>query len=348
LRPRQVHPSFVDAALLPDVIALGPNLFGAMFWLMKLIPARFILKWARQEQLLAPGSLVVETTSGTFGLALALLCNMHGYRLHLVSDPAVDPGLHRRLIDLGAKVSIVTQPAATGGIQQARLDRLEGLRRENPGHFWPAQYANAHNPASYACCAEVLAEAIGRIDCLIGTVGSGGSMCGTSGYLRVLFPHLHVVGVDTHGSVLFGLPDEKNRLLRGLGNSLMPDNVDHRAFDEVHWVSGPEAFLATRELHGRHGLFVGPTSGAAFLVARWWARENPDANVAVLFPDDGCRYLETVYNDSWLAQQNALLDRLPDAPFSCPHPSEVPRRWARLAWGRRSYGEILAMASEVA
>jgi cysteine synthase A len=77
-------------------------------------------------------------------------------------------------------------------------------------------------------------------------------VCGTSRALRARFPALHTIGVDTHGSVLFGLPDEGKRLLRGLGNSLMPKNVDHTAFDEIHWVRGEEGFRATRELHRRH------------------------------------------------------------------------------------------------
>ena len=85
-------------------------------------------------------------------------------------------------------------------------------------------------------------------------------MCGTSSFLRMVFPGLTAIGVDTHGSVLFGLPDEGKRLLRGLGNSVMPPNLDHRAFDEVHWVTGPEGFLGTRELHRGHAVFAGPSN----------------------------------------------------------------------------------------
>jgi cysteine synthase A len=341
LRPRQINSSVVEAVELPDIVALEPNLFGVSFFLMKLIPARFILDRAQEEGQLAPGSVVIETTSGTFGLALAILCNLRGYRLHLVSDPAVDPSLYRRMVDLGATVDIVGEPVAVGGIQQARLDRLAEVRAAHPGHFWPAQYANANNPLSYSCCAELLVEVMGHIDCLVGPVGSGGSMCGTSGYLRMLFPALSVVGVDTHGSVLFGLPDEKKRLLRGLGNSLMPQNLDHTSFDEVHWVTGREAFLATRQLHRKHALFTGPTSGAAYMVGRWWARRNPDARVAVLFPDEGYRYQDTVYDDSWLQANGAGLDRLPDDPVACIHPGEVPRRWSCLPWARRSYEQVV-------
>jgi len=345
-RLRAVRPSIADAVELPKLVALAPNLVGAAFTLMKLIPARFILDCARAEGILAPGTLVAETTSGTFGLALAILCNLRGYRLHLVRDPAVDPALQRRLDDLGARVDIVTEPAAVGGLQQARLDRLAEVFATNPGHFWPAQYSNSGNPKSYAGLAELLSEAVGKIDCLVGPVGSGGSMCGTSFFLRVVFPHLTAIGVDTHGSVLFGLPDEGKRLLRGLGNSVMPANLDHRAFDEVHWVTGAEGFLATRQLHRGHALFAGPTSGAAYMVARWYAQRHPGARVVVLLPDEGYRYQETVYDDGWLRSNGAALDRLPEEPALVEHPSEVPRRWTRMQWGQRSYEEVLGGAWE--
>lgn len=340
MKPREISPTIIDALKLPHLVRLGPNLYGAAFFLMKLLPACFILDCARDAGLLRPGATVIETTSGTFGLALALLCNQRGYRLILVSDPAIDEPLRRRLEELGAQVEIVRDPAPTGGFQRARLDRMAEFQAAYPDHFWPAQYDNDHNPGAYAPLTELLAEAIGQIDCLVGTVGSGGSMCGTSSYLRLLFPHLHAVGVDTHGSVLFGQPDRK-RLLRGLGNSLMPRNVDHAAFDEVHWVAASEGFLATRELHRRHALYMGATSGTAYLVARWWAQQHPDASVVVLLPDEGYRYQETVYNDAWLRANDIWLSELPPAPRLVEHPRQAGPDWSRFLWGRRSYEQVL-------
>ncbi|HEX8558057.1 MAG TPA: cysteine synthase family protein [Pyrinomonadaceae bacterium] len=338
---REVSDNVVDSVVLPRLIQLGDNLYGAAFFLMKLLPARFILDRARADGLLREGSVVIETTSGTFGLALAILCNLHGYRLIIVSDPAIDPPLQRRLEDLGATVEIVREPAPVGGYQRARLDRMAELRAQHPGHFWPAQYSNRHNPGSYGPLAELFAEAIGKIDCLVGTVGSGGSVCGASSFLRLLFPKLKVVGVDTLGSVLFGQPDQKKRLLRGLGNSLMPENLDHRAFDEIHWVSAAEGFYATRELHRRHALYMGPTSGAAYLVARWWAEHNPGSTVVVTLPDEGYRYQDTVYDDAWLRANDAWLAELPSGPRLVDHPLEAGADWTCVLWNRRTYEQVL-------
>ncbi len=92
-----IAPSITTALELPRMVRLGPNLFGAAFSLMKLLPARHILDRARQDGALEPGTVVIETTSGTFGLALAMECSLRGHPLVLVSDPAVSPALRRRL-----------------------------------------------------------------------------------------------------------------------------------------------------------------------------------------------------------------------------------------------------------
>lgn len=337
-----VNANFTDALALPRMVSLRPNLIGLAFPLMKLLPARFIVRKAREEGELEPGGMIAETTSGTFGLALAMVARLQGHPLTLVSDPAIDPRLHRRLEDLGATVHIVRKPGPSGGFQQARLEVLERVLEENPGSFCPRQYSNPHNPGSYAPCAEQVAHAAGVVDCLVGTVGSGGSVCGISSYLRLLSPELTVVGVDTHGSVLFGQSDAGGgRILRGLGNSLMPPNVDHTAFDLVHWVGAAEAFRATRQLHREHALFMGPTSGAAYLVADWMARENPDALFAVVLPDEGYRYQDTVYDDAWLEAEGLRLDVLPREPVEWSRPQDGGVPWSFYRWGRRTYAEVM-------
>ena len=338
-----INANFVDALALPRLVWLRPNLIGLSFPLMKLLPARFIIRKALEEGELAPGALIAETTSGTFGLALAMVARLQGHPLTLVSDPAIEPPLKRRLEDLGADVHIVQKTGASGGYQGARLALLEKVLSENPGAFCPRQYSNPHNPGSYAPCAEQLSHAAGTIDCLVGTVGSGGSVCGISSYLRLLGPELNVIGVDTHRSVIFGQSDAgSGRKLRGLGNSIMPPNVDHTAFDTVHWVGAAEAYLATRRLHQEHALFMGPTSGAAYLVADWYARENPDALTAVILPDEGYRYQDTVYDDAWLEAKEARIDTLPAQPVEWSHPHDGDDPWSFHRWGRRTFAEVIS------
>lgn len=331
---------------LPRMVWLRPNLIGLAFPLMKLLPARFIVQRALEEGHLEKGGLIAESTSGTFGLALAMVARLRAHPLTLVSDPAIEPPLQRRLEDLGATVHIVREPASVGGFQCARLNVLERLLDQNPRSFWPRQYSNPHNPESYAPCAEQLSRAVGAIDCLIGTTGSGGSMCGISSFLRMLFPALTVIGVDTHGSVIFGQSDAgAGRMLRGLGNSVMPPIVDHTAFDWVHWLGAADAFRATRRLHREHALFMGPTSGAAFLVAEWWARRNRDALAAVILPDEGSRYENTVYNDAWLGQKGIDLNVDAGVPVEWDRPHDGFESWSCCQWGRRSHETTSSVVS---
>ncbi len=328
---------------VPRLIRLAPNLYGACFTLMKMIPARFILRRAEAQGLLAPDTVIVETTSGTFGLALAMQGVHMNRRVVLVSDPVIDERLYRRLTDLGAVVDRVPAAAGAipGGYQAARLQRLAEVRTEHESTFCPEQYSNPDNPRSYATVAELFLECLGQIDCVVGPVGSGGSMCGTVGNLRTVLPECRAIGVDTHGSVLFGHPDG-HRELRGLGMSLMPANLDHRVFDQVHWCSASAAYAATRQLHRRHALFMGPSGGAAYLAARWWAAANPNALTVVMLPDEGYRYQDTVYDDDWLRGAGHLDQPLPAEPVRVSDPTRPSGSWTCFDWGRRGYAEVMA------
>jgi cysteine synthase len=335
-----ISTTIVEDMALPRLVWLRPNLVGMAFPILKLLPAQYILRKALEDGVLAPGGAVAETSSGTFGLALAMVAGLQGHPLSLISDPTLEPGFRRRLEDLGATVHVVTDPGPSGAWQRARLEYLDALLEENPGTFCPRQYDNPQNPASYAPCAEQLAHAAGAVDCLVGPVGSGGSLFGIASYLRLLFPELGVIAVDAQRSVIFGQPDAR-RVLKGIGNSIVPGNVDHAAVDMVQWVSAPEAFLATRQLHRQHGMFMGPTSGAAFLAADWWARENPDSLTAVILPDEGWRYLDTVYNDEWLAERGLKLDALPQGPAEWDRPHDGADPWSFYRWGRRTLPDVM-------
>jgi cysteine synthase len=343
-------PDAVQSLQLPRVVRLTHNLWAASFALMKLVPARFVLQRAQERGELGPDCVVIESTSGTFGLGLAMQAALMQRQLVLVTDPVMDAALCRRVSDLGATVHVCREPAAVGGYQTARLARLHELAAELPQTFWPRQYDNPDNPASYAVVAEHLRKAIGSVECLVGAVGSGGSMCGTLAGLR-RHGDTYGIAVDTHFSVLFGQADGP-RPLRGLGNSVMPTILDHTAFDEVHWCTSAEATASTRDLHRRHALFQGPTSGAAFRVAAWWAAQNPSSSCVVMLPDDGTRYLDTVYDDAWVLHESP--DRaarlLPaqggppapeqSGPRTVEHPAAAGPQWSRMRWGRRRLDEV--------
>lgn len=325
---------------LPRIVKLSDGLFGASFFLMKLLPARFMLERAVEQGLLKLGGTICESSSGTLGLALAMLAVQYGYKLVLVSDWSLDRHLRKRLIELGAHIDIV-EPAPGRELQQARLDRLAEYLKEIPDSFWPAQYSNKDNPLAYGKFAEMLVERVGKIDCLVGPVGSGGSMCGTTKFLRVIFPELHAVSVDTPNSVLFAQPAGKV-MVSGLGGGIVPLNVDHRQFDEVHWITPAEMFQATHRLHQAHGLFMGPTSGAAYKVASWWSCANPGKNVVAVFPDEGHRYVETVYDENWLSSVPGWPTSIREEPMIIETPAMELTGWSAYRWCRRTLAEVLS------
>jgi cysteine synthase len=307
---------------------------------MKLLPASYILNRARDRGEIGPATTVIETTSGTFGLGLAMQCALWGNPLTLISDPAVDERLARRLADLGATLEIICEYKQFGGYQAARLERLREIQETIPDTYCPEQYSNPDNPRSYALVAELVTETLGQVDCVIGAVGSGGSMCGTVGFLRTIFPETGAIGVDTHRSVLFGHPDGP-RSIRGLGNSLMPANLDHCTFDEIHWVTPSEAYVAARNLHSQYALFMGPTSGAAYLVAQRWARLHLDQIGIVILPDQGYRYQDTIYDDAWLTSYSTDLIQTPKEPTLIETSIQPAEGWSYYMWGRRTYEEVL-------
>ena len=332
-----------DAMCLPQLIELEDGLIAASFRLMKLLPAKYVVDKAVREGRLGPESSLVETSSGTYALGLGIVCSEHGVPFRIVSDPAIDDALRRRLEDLGGEVRIVSNNPSAGNLQVLRLREVQRHLAEHPGAFWPSQYHNEENREAYRIFAEQLLAAVGGELTLVGTVGSGGSTSGTAEILRESGTDLELVGVDTFGSVLFGLPVDR-RVLRGLGNSIYPRNLIHSLYDEVHWVEAEDAFHHTRALHRRHALFQGPTSGAAYQVARWIRRQRPDRPVVFICPDEGFRYQDTIYDDSWLRSENLLRHTPTPAPTAVHSLTEVTTPWVAFAWGRRTYEEVVGAA----
>lgn len=330
------YDTFVADFETPRIVDIASNLHAAQFRLMKLLPARYMLDRAEERGLLRPHGHVVETSSGTFAMALAILAALRHYDLIIVSATSlIDPPFKERLEQLGAKVVLVEDELRTGN-QNGRLTELHRIMEKTPSAFWPQQYDNPDNPASYSRLAEIIVERVGRIDCLVGCVGSGGSLSGTTRYLRTIFPDMRAIAVDTNNSVLFGQAAGP-RLLRGLGNSIVPKNLDHGLIDEVHWVGAWQAFAMTRNLYREHALYVGPTSGAAALVGGWYARTHPDETVAVIMADLGYRYQSTIYSDDWLGSRAAWPVPIKTRPEEITEVTPAGENdWTFMKWARRT------------
>ncbi|MFI6503201.1 PLP-dependent cysteine synthase family protein [Nonomuraea typhae] len=285
---------------------------------------------ARRRGTLRPGAPIIESTSGTLGLGLALAGVVHGHPVTLVADPGMEPLMRRLLLAYGARLEIVAEPYPEGGWQAARRARVRDLLTRDPSAYCPDQYANPDNAAAYAPLAAELITQLTHIDVLVCSVGTGGHSAGISRALRTRNPALRLIGVDTIGSTIFGQP-ARPRLMRGLGSSIHPANVAYDAFSEIHWVAPAEAVWACRRLAAARYATGGWSVGAVAMVASWLARREPSGTrIAAVFPDGPERYFDTVYGDAYCAG-HGLLDHKPEpGPDELPHPAawEVTR-WSR-------------------
>jgi S-sulfo-L-cysteine synthase (3-phospho-L-serine-dependent) len=290
-----------------------------------------MIERAEASGALKPGNLIVESSSGTMAEGLARVGALKGYRVVIVTDPRIDGLTRAKLESLGAVLEVVEVYHPSGGWQQSRLERLRQVMAANPGAFWTRQYDSPDNAGAYesSLAGELLAALDGGLAALVGTVGSGGSLCGSARALRRELPDLRVIGVDAVGSALFHQPDRK-RLQSGHGNSIVPGNIDYSVIDEVHWVSDAEAFNGCRELTRREGIFGGGSSGAAYVVASWVAEQvEKDRNVVVILPDRGDRYFESIYSDRYF-EEHGLTGRDAAAnPETIRYGIDVAERWSR-------------------
>ncbi|MFE6921585.1 PLP-dependent cysteine synthase family protein [Nocardia sp. NPDC057663] len=299
---------------------------------MKDRPALHMVGRAEQRGDLAPGARIVESSSGTLGLGLALAGLAYTHPVTVVTDPGLEPMVARMLTAFGAQVDMVERPHPTGGWQQARRDRVAALLAAEPTAWCPDQYSNPDAADGYTGLADELLAQLGRIDVLVCAVGTGGHSAGVARQLRRHHPRLRLIGVDTVASTIFGQPAGP-RLMRGLGSSIRPANVDYRAFDEIHWVAPAEAVWACRALAATHYATGGWSVGAVALVAGWAARTaDPGTRIVAIFPDGPHRYFDTVYNDGYCREHGLLTGPPPVAPATIAHPADcVVESWTRCA-----------------
>ncbi|WP_028478522.1 PLP-dependent cysteine synthase family protein [Nocardia sp. CNY236] len=321
---------WVGAPIAPQGRGFWAKLEGFNPGGMKDRPALHMVRRAEERGDLVAGARIVESTSGTLGLGLALAGIVTHHPVTVVTDPGLEPMVARMLTAYGTQVDMVGEPHPTGGWQQARRDRVMELLAHEPDAWGPDQYRNPDNVDGYESLALELVEQLGGVDVLVCAVGTGGHSSGVARALRRFEPGMELIGVDTVASTIFGQPAGP-RLMRGLGSSIYPVNVDYRAFDEVHWVAPSEAVWACRTLAATHHATGGWSVGAVALVAGWAARtHDSDARIVAVFPDGPNRYFDTIYNDAYCNNHGLLDSPPPLEPDTIEYPTErIVQSWTR-------------------
>lgn len=275
---------------------------------------------AEKAGLLKPGGTIIEGTSGNTGMGLALAAIARGYRCIFTMADKQSQEKINILRAVGAEV-VVCPTNVEPEDPRSYYSVAKRLTAEIPGAFYPNQYDNLSNTAAHydTTGPEIWRDTEGRITHFAAGVGTGGTICGVSKFLKEQNVEVVAVGIDTYGSVFkkykeTGIFDENEvfpYLTEGIGEDILPQNVDFTLIDQFIKVTDKDAALMTRRLAREEGLFVGWSCGSAVHGALEYARQHlqDDDVMVILLPDHGTRYLGKIYNDAWMKDHGYLESR---------------------------------------
>jgi cysteine synthase len=257
--------------------------------------------------------VIVESTSGNLGVALAFISRAKGYRFLAVVDPKAPRETLERMRCLGAEIEMVSTPDTSGGYLLTRLGRVGELCASAPSYLWPDQYSNAANPSIHfrTTGPEILSQMNGVVDAVFVAVSTGGTLAGIGSYFKQASPKTRVIGVDAVGSVAFaGSPAP--RKLNGIGSSRRSQFLTPDLYDMYLMVHDLEAFCFCRYLREKTHLLLGGSSGAVMAAcARYLAAHSEIKRSVCLCADAGTNYISSIFDDDWMIQNGITLPSKP-------------------------------------
>lgn len=275
-----------------------------------------MVETAEQAGKLKPGGTIIECTSGNTGMGLAIAAVVKGYRCIFTTTDKQSKEKVDMLKAVGAEV-IICPTNVTPDDPRSYYKVAERLNKEIPNSFWCNQYDNlANRQAHYESTGpEIWEQTEGKITHFIVGVGTGGTISGVSKYLKEKNPDIKVWGIDTYGSVFkkyheTGIFDEKEiypYITEGIGEDILPENVDFSLIDYFEKVADKEAAVATRDLARKEGILVGNSAGSAMAgILQMKDKFKPSDVVVVLFHDHASRYVGKIFNDEWMRERGFL------------------------------------------
>lgn len=275
---------------------------------------------AEAQGLLKPGGTIIECTSGNTGMGLALVACVRGYRAIFTTTDKQSKEKIDILKAMGAEV-IVCPTNVEPDDPRSYYSVARRLSQEIPNSFWCNQYDNLSNrQAHYETTGpEIWDQTDGKVTHIVVGVGTGGTVSGVARYLKERNPKVQIWGADTYGSVFkkyheTGIFDPKEiypYITEGIGEDILPANVDFSLIDLFEKVTDKDAAIWARRLAREEGLLLGYSAGSA-IGALWQLRHRltKDDVVVVIFHDHGSRYVGKIYNDEWMRQRGFLEDEL--------------------------------------
>jgi cystathionine beta-synthase len=263
-----------------------------------------------------PGGTIIECTSGNTGMGLAIVAAVKGYKCIFTTSDKQSKEKVDLLKALGGEV-IVCPTNVEPEDPRSYYSVARRLSEEIPNSYWCNQYDNLSNRQAHyeSTGPEIWEQTDGKITHLVVGVGTGGTISGTAKYLKEKNPNIQIWGIDTYGSVFkkyheTGVFDEKEiypYITEGIGEDILPANVDFGLIDYFEKVTDKEAALMTRRLAREEGILLGYSCGSAMqgLVQLKDRLKSTDV-VVVIFHDHGSRYVGKVFNDDWMRERGFL------------------------------------------
>jgi len=265
-----------------------------------------MIEAAEREGKLKPGGTIIEATAGNTGVGLALVAAVKGYRCVFVMPDKMSQDKINLLRSYGAEV-VITPTSVAPDSPESYNGVAERLAKEIPNAYRPNQFENPNNPLAHYLTTgpEIWEDSEGRVEVFVAGMGTGGTISGTSKYLKEKNPDLIVVGADPQGSILSG-DSPKSYKVEGIGEDFIPKTFNRQIVDEMVRVSDKESFNTARRLAREEGLLVGGSAGTALAAALKYAQRLDEPKyIVVLLPDTGRNYINKIFSDQWM-QENGF------------------------------------------
>lgn len=278
---------------------------------------------AEADGRLQPGGTIIEGTSGNTGMGLALVAIIKGYKLICVISDKQSKEKMDILRAVGAKV-VVCPTDVEPTDPRSYYSVSKRLAEETPNSWYVNQYDNPSNALAHyeQTGPEIWKQTEGKITHFVSGVGTGGTISGIGKYLKEKNPNIKIWGIDTYGSVFkkyheTGIFDENeiySYITEGIGEDILPENVDFSLIDGFTKVTDKDAAVYTRKIALEEGIFVGNSAGAAVKgLLQLKEHFKPEDVVVVLFHDSGSRYVGKMFNDDWMRERGFLDENITKA-----------------------------------